>query len=325
MAPVDEALAAELGAALSRARKYSIAPGLTMSVVTADGRQWSGTSGKKRGGSWLTVDDPVTIGSVTKTFTAAIVMGLVDEGRVQLDVPVNAYLPNARIARGVTVRQLLTHTSGIRDLYAPTRGWLHGAADRALSSNDVLGSIPFGHTVKTGHGYRYSNTNYYLLGLIIEAVTGHSFNDELAARFSSRLGFATTRLLTAADTQLPPAWSTAFWTSGAMISTPAELARWGQALYGGGLISENGRWRMMDFNSGHRYAHGSQLLRVAGRDLPGHSGLLYTTTALLLYLPEERITIAIAGMEANTDLAEALERSYRGGPSIMEVVGRLDG
>jgi D-alanyl-D-alanine carboxypeptidase len=323
MASADEGVAAELRAAVSRARKYSIAPGLSMSVVTADGRQWSGASGKKRSGSWLTPDAPLTIGSVTKTFTAAIVMGLVEEGRVALDAPVNRYLHNARLARGVTVRQLLNHTSGIADLYEPTSARLQGAPNRALSSNDVLGSLP-GRTFKAGRGYGYSNTNYYLLGHIIEAVTHRSFNEELAARFGSRLGFQQTRLLTAADTQLPAAWSTAFWTSGAMVSTPTELARWGQALYGGGLLSMKGRARMMDFHNGNRYALGSQLLRIGGRDLPGHSGLLYTTTSLLIHLPAERMTVAIVATAPKTDLEAALTTRY-GGASIMEVVRRLAG
>ncbi|MGH2401526.1 MAG: serine hydrolase domain-containing protein [Candidatus Limnocylindria bacterium] len=323
MASVNEAVAAELGAAVSRARKYSIAPGLSASVVTADGRQWAGASGKKRSGSWLKPDAALTIGSVTKTFTAAIVMGLVDEGRIALDAPVNRYLPNVRLARGVTVRQLLNHTSGIADLYGPTRTRLQGAPNRAMSSNDVLGSIP-GRKFKAGRGYGYSNTNYYLLGHIIEAVTQRSFNEELAARFGSRLGFQQTRLLTAADTQLPAAWSTAFWTSGAMVSTPTELARWGQALYGGGLLSIKGRARMMDFHNGNRYALGSQLLKIGGRDLPGHSGLLYTTTSLLIYLPAERATVAIMATAPQTDLEAALTTRY-GGPSIMDVVHRLAG
>ena len=116
------------------------------------------------------------------------------------------------------------------------------------------------------------------VGLIIEVVSGRSVDEEFQARFTGPLGLAQTRLLGPADVQLPPAWSTAFWTSGAMVSTPTELARWGQALYGGSVISPAGLLRMLDFRSGSHYGEGAQLLPLGGRLVPGHSGLIYETT-----------------------------------------------
>ena len=320
---VPEDLQGELWAALRRAREQSGAPGMAMSVVAADGRQWSGADGTHANGAWINVDDTMTIGSVTKTFTAAIIHALVDEGRIQLDAPTSAYLHNVRLVKGTTVRQLLSHRSGIADLYGPAKTILNEAPGATMGSNAVLRPIGESYFVP-GTGYTYSNTNYYLLGLVIESVTGRSFNEELSARFTGPLGLAQTRLLTAADAQLPPAWSTAFWTSGAMVSSAGELARWGHALYGGSLLSAPSKRRMLDFRSGSYYGEGAQLLSLGGRFVPGHSGLLYETTTLLIHLPAEHVTIAIAGTAPHTDLEVALTQGH-GGPSLLELVGRLAG
>jgi D-alanyl-D-alanine carboxypeptidase len=311
----------QLYAALRAARANSIAPGLSLSVVTADGRQWSGSDGWKANGDWLNVGDPLPIGSVTKTFTAACILQLVDEGRIALDAPTSAYLHNVRLVKGTTVRQLLSHTSGIADLYVPALGILQGAPSAALSSNGVL--RPIGEPYfEPGTGYHYSNTNYYLLGLIITDVTGRTVQEELYDRFLAPLGLSSTRLLTAADPELPAAWTTAFWTAGAMISTPTELARWGEALYTGNAISSTSMRRMLDFGGGTYYGEGAQLLPLGDRWVPGHSGLLYDTTTLLVHLPEENVSIAIAGTAPNTDLEAALVGSY-GGPSLLELIGQL--
>lgn len=317
---VDVALQAELWTALREARQHSIAPGMSISVLAADGRQWSGADGWHANGAWINVGDPLTIGSVTKTFTAATILAMVDQGLIQLDAPTSTYLHNVALVKGTTVRQLLSHTSGIADLYGPAIGLLNGAPGAVLGSNAVLRPIGDSYFAP-GTGYHYSNTNYYLLGLIIEVVSGRSVDEEFQARFTGPLGLAQTRLLGPADVQLPPAWSTAFWTSGAMVSTPTELARWGQALYGGSVISPAGLLRMLDFRSGSHYGEGAQLLPLGGRLVPGHSGLIYETTTLLVHLPEG-ITIALAATAPNTDLEAALVNSY-GGPSLLELIHRL--
>src|SRR5688572_12433223 len=84
---VDVTLQAELWTALREAREHSVAPGMSISVLTADGRQWSGADGWHANGAWINVGDPLTIGSVTKTFTAATILAMVDQGLIQLDAP----------------------------------------------------------------------------------------------------------------------------------------------------------------------------------------------------------------------------------------------
>lgn len=313
-------LAARLYYAVHRAQRQGNLPGLTVAAVAPSGARWAESSGTFADGRPLGAGDPVTIGSVTKTFTAAIILALGQEGRIDLDAPARTYLPRAILLnRGQTVRQLLNHTSGIADLYRPARAVLDGAPHLSLSSNAVL--TPIGHWFAPGAGYAYSNTNYYLLGLIITSVTGRPFAAELATRITEPLGLAATRLLTRDDTQLPPAWSTAFFTSGAMVATAADLATWGHALYGGNVLGQESLAAMLDFSAGHRYGLGAQLLTVAGADVPGHSGLLYETTTLLVRLPDG-LTVALAATAPHADLELALQASY-GGPSILELLREL--
>ena len=93
---------------------------------------------------------------------------------------------------------------------------------------------------RPGEGYAYANTNYYLLGLVIEQITGATLAEELDRRFFTPLGLDSTEVLTGDSTArdtLEPAWATIFWASGAMSASAADLARWGDALYGDGLLA----------------------------------------------------------------------------------------
>ncbi|HEX7172560.1 MAG TPA: serine hydrolase domain-containing protein [Candidatus Limnocylindria bacterium] len=322
-AAVSAEVALALEAAVARADRAVGTLGMAVAVVADDGRTWVGSHGIDEGGRRIDAAAPFVIGSVTKTFTAALVMALVDEGRIALDAPVATYLPNVRMARGVTVRQLLTHTSGIADLYGSRKWHLHNRPHQALTSNDVLFSIG-ARWFAPGTGYAYSNTNYFLLGHIIEAVSHRTFAEELERRFTGPMGLENTRLLGPESPLLPAAWSTGFWTSGAMQSTPLELASWGRNLFGGHALSYPSTRRMVTDKSGTRYGHGTQLFRIAGRDLPGHSGLLYSTTTLMVHLPAERVTVVLTGPQPGVDLESALAGQY-GGPSLLEVARQLAG
>ena len=108
-----------------------------------------------------------------------------------------------------------------------------------------------------------------------------------------------------------------------MASTPIELATFGQDLFRSRIVSHTSTRRMVDYNSGHRYGHGTQLFRIAGRDLPGHSGLLYSTTTLMVHLPAEQITVVLTAPVPNANLAAALAGRFRGGASLLDAVRLL--
>ena len=135
-----------------------------------------------------------------------------------------------------------------------------------------------------GEGYAYANTNYLLLGLVIERVTGLSLSDELQARFLGRSGSNHTRMLTGAPDDggpVAPAWATIFWASGAMSASAADLATWGDALFDGAVLTDASDEAMITLNRDD-YGLGAQKIAVPGATGFGHTGMLNTYTTILL-------------------------------------------
>ncbi|MFJ7628560.1 serine hydrolase domain-containing protein [Streptomyces sp. NPDC097595] len=206
------------------------------------------------------------IGSATKTFTAAVVLQLVGEGRVSLDDTVERWLPGVVRGHGndgrlITVRQLLQHTSGLRDV-APEISALNSAAGyraerfRTYTPGELVRlAVSDAPRFPPGKGWSYSNTNYVLAAMIVERVTGRSWAHEVKARIIRPLGLSGTSVPgvlpfvpgphahgyaafgteEATDvTALDP--SMAF-GSGAVISTAHDLNRFYAALLGGRLLA----------------------------------------------------------------------------------------
>ena len=184
-------LRAALDARLEQLRaKYGI-PGVSVAIAFADGSVWSGQAGRAdvAGKRPVTADTAFSIASVSKTFTAALILGLVEDGRLGLESTVRTYLPDLAVDPTITVRQLLDHTSGLRDFYA------HPRIDKALLAKPArvwdaaksLGYLgkPF---AKPGVSWHYSNTNYLVLGLLAEAVGRAPVADQLRDRFFTPLG-----------------------------------------------------------------------------------------------------------------------------------------
>jgi D-alanyl-D-alanine carboxypeptidase len=294
--------------------------------VSADAQLgWSGASGPPRGGSTtpLSGTTPFAIASVTKTFTAAIVLQLVDEGRVDLDAQVNDYLPELTIARGVTVRQLLSHTSGIADLLAPMRDRLNAEPARIWHPAEVLALLG-PSTFEPGTSWAYSNTNYLIAGMLVERVTGHPFADELERRITGPLKLLGTGPPKAG--KLPelmgPSWTSAFFTSAMLDSNAANLVRWGDALYGGSILRAESLAQMLDFND-HGYGLGAEQYRFGGLPGYGHSGLLRGYTALLVHLPDAHLTVAVLATGHLFSVSALLTYSGPGTPSILSLAGNL--
>ncbi|WP_433385623.1 serine hydrolase domain-containing protein [Actinoplanes sp. CA-142083] len=140
------------------------------------------------------------VGSITKTFTATTVLQLVGERRIALDAPIARYLPRglvpADLARQVTVRMLLNHTSGIGDYDTAI---IHGLEDLPALCGTTYSpeqlvrlGVGAGATNAPGEMHSYSNTNYILAGIIIERVTGHAYRAEVTKRVLRPLGLRDT-------------------------------------------------------------------------------------------------------------------------------------
>ena len=320
-----QATEAPYAAALGAAREAGGAYGVTFAAVRDGQLLWTGAAGRHRDGiTTLAPDDPLVIGSVTKTFVAATILELVEEGRLSLDDTLRDHIPGmVAISRKITIRQLLDHTSGLADVFNDTtRRGLEEHPERAWTAAEVLRTLraPW---YRPGEGWAYANTNYFLLGLVIERITGTSLADQLHARFLGPLGLTRTRVLTGAPDDggpLAPAWATIFWASGAMTASAADLARWGDALYGGAILSEVSQDAMITLNRDD-YGLGSQRIELPGAVGHGHTGMLNTYTTVLVHLPRQNVTIALLVNRTGVDLGGMLAARPGGGPSLLELVG----
>jgi D-alanyl-D-alanine carboxypeptidase len=237
-------------------------------------------------------------GSTTKSFTATVILQLVAEGRLRLDDTLESWLPG-RIPRGaeISVRQLLSHTSGIAnnahdpDMLAP---YMAGNRRHYWSPLELVGfSADQPLAFEPGEGYLYSNTNYHLLGLIIEAATKHDAFDEIRDRLVRPLHLENTdfplretgirgrhthgyhfgpEFVGSVDTTLfSPAWA---WTAGAIVTTVRDLANFNRALLTGRLLDEAQMVELLTTVAGDEGPYG---LGVVQWDTPcgpgwGHEG-----------------------------------------------------
>jgi D-alanyl-D-alanine carboxypeptidase len=197
--------------------------------------------------------DKVHIGSITKTFVATVVLQLAAEGRLSLDDSVQQLLPGVIAGHGynparITVRQLLQQTSGIRD-YVDAPGFLtpQNLAKTHQPQQLVDIALSLGPPL---HGWNYSNTNYILLGMIIQKVTGQSPGTEISRRILTPLGLRGTSF-PLSSTQITAPYAHGYYgamdvtnavnpsnegTAGAMISTVDDVARFYRALLTGWLL-----------------------------------------------------------------------------------------
>jgi CubicO group peptidase (beta-lactamase class C family) len=243
------------------------------------------------------------IASVSKNFTAALALRLVDQGRLSLDDTLSRFYPDARPQIGaLTVRHLLDHTSGL------TRG---GPAPR----DAALSVIRRGGTAHPqGETWDYSNYNYSLVGLVIERITGRSYADHVRDDVAAPLGLTGTAYCE--DGTMVPGRGrdylsgrrrvspTAYWTkphffaSGGLCSTVLDLVRWDQALEDGRVVSPAMLQAMrtptrLPGSAEADYGLGTRMGATAGRRKIGHTGGGQGNKAVLARYPDERVTIAV--------------------------------
>ena len=206
--------------------------------VSAGDKEYVATGGARR----PTGDQRFRVGSVTKTFTATIVLKLVEEGALRLNSTLEDHVPGV-IPRGdeITIRQLLQHRSGLADIGeypSSLERALRSPSTRPIDSLRFAGSKPL--LFAPGSQGRYANTNYIALGLVIEKVTGHSYAQELEKRILEPLGLDNTEL--AETRRLPDLDDGGYnpnvpWAAGAIVSNAHDLSRFYSALLSGRILS----------------------------------------------------------------------------------------
>jgi D-alanyl-D-alanine carboxypeptidase len=320
LAPLSAHQVAALEAATDRARQafglYTLAVGVSMHGAIG----WTGASGYGRDGvTPLDGESQFAIASITKTFTATLILQLVEEGRLYLSDRATDLLPGVRVPADVTVAELMRHTSGIADILPSLRGWRDGAPNRIWTPTQVADAVP-APWYPPGRGYAYSNTNYVLLGMIVERVGGGPYLQQLRQRLLHPLALDHTGLLLSrrAPPLMTPSWASAFGTAGGMYSSAHDLLAWGDALYGGRVLGPASMRHMLDLRR-HGYGLGVETIHVGELTGYGHSGLLRGYTSLVVRLPQRHVTMVVMGTAALFDPARLL--AYRQGsePSIADL------
>lgn len=262
--------AGKLDAALEAVMTGNNIPGALAGARSKTGKVWSGAGGKAdlEANVPMQADMKFRIGSNTKSFTAVVILQLRDEKKLALDDPLSMYLPAYAQWGTVTVRQLLNMTSGIYNYTDDPDFWSGVEADPLKQySPEQLVAIAEAHPpiAQPGGDWFYSNTNYVLLGMIIEKVTGKSAGAEITARTIDKLGLEHTEFATGPDmtgkyshgyrenptsgqlediTRINPSMA---WTAGCMVSNLIDLETWLEALVDGKLVSKDSLKEQMTF------------------------------------------------------------------------------
>lgn len=258
----------------------------------------------------VTPDTMFDLASVTKQFTATAIMRLCEQGKLKLDDPISKYLTSAPPKwKGITIRHLLTHTSGMVSLaegFADLYDKLDTSTAEAFRSvaKDPLSFAP-------GEKHQYSDAGYFLLGMIIEQASGQRYHQFLRAQFFKPLGMTATSILdqwavvkhraagyTLRDGELiniRRIWQDELASHYGALSTVRDLAKWDIALAAGTVVSEaslQAMWTPAQLNHGRSYPYGFgwEIERMGDRRVITHSGMSGTEYTRL---PDDRLTIII--------------------------------
>jgi D-alanyl-D-alanine carboxypeptidase len=242
------------------------------------------------------------IGSITKQFTAALIMKLQEKGMLHVDDSIVTYLPQYGFPAAITIRMLLTHTSGLADFtnFSDFGQWVtNGVAEPVVLAQISQAALQF----KPGTQYTYSNSNFYLLGSIIENLTGQSYAANLDQYIFHPLGLQDTYY------DLPPAnlaasgyanagaglvpaiiWDrSAAFAAGALSSNVYDLVTWDNALMSGQVVSPASFQQMTTsngfFQNGFSYGFGLALTTYNSRPIMWHAGQIggfYTENVVFL-------------------------------------------
>lgn len=333
---------------LDRVRRQLGIPGVSVTILFPDGTRWTGVSGladvaaKER----VTPDTAFALASMSKTFTSALILQLVDEGRFRLNDPAAGLLPPLRLKvdRRITVAMLLDHTSGLADYFLNPKidGPLQKRPSVAWTVDQTLRYV--GKPLSPpGRAWHYSNTNYLLLGLIAERVTGTPYAELVRTRLLAPAGLGATwvqaadeaRAVLAHGYRLPgtkptvkpidlddgsgiaPFRSvvTAAGAAGSLAATSGDLATWARALYGGRVLGPTGTGlllsgfsRTTNYLPGVSYGYGVQALSIDGHPSLGHSGRLLGFRGAVRHFPVDGLTIAVLTNQSRADPAVFVRR-----------------
>ena len=334
--------AEELLSILEAARHAHHIPGIAAAIITEDNQTWEGSVGYADLDQQTQVvpETLFSVGSITKTFIAALTMKCIEYGLLTLDDTVDMWLPDlpnpARytVHPSITIRQLLNHTSGIFNYTDRLLPWLVLAinAEHHWTHDEVLRLIgrPY---FNPGEGWHYSNSNYYLLGMILEKASEQQITTLLHDELLDPLGLTATFLDAAEEVPFSIAKGYQYrggkavldplsvhrtgtysyaWTAGALVSRPTDIARFLHGLFSNRVVSPSSLTAMRDTvqTGADTIEYGLGIMKIAS-PLYGtiwmHGGMINGYTATFWYIAQAHITIAVTAnlSSANVDAVAA--------------------
>jgi D-alanyl-D-alanine carboxypeptidase len=320
-------------------------PGTSIAVVR------NGKVIKARGYGFADVENKVSAtehtvyqwASVTKQFTAGAILLLAHDGKVDLDGRVSRYYTNAPASwSNITVRHLIHHTAGmksytgIRDFFKTIR---KDYAHEELI--DLVRKMPL--EFDPGEKWSYNNTAYYVLGLIIENVSGKTYNDFLTERIFKPAGMTTARLNE--QFEIIPNRATGYdgttnklvraefvsptqpYSAGALVGTVLDLAKWDAALYGDEIFSSSIKaemWKPAKLNNDEEvpYGFGWSVETVRGRKCVSHSGGIHGFSTHIARFVDDKLTVIVLMNSGRSDaqtLARAIAGHYLPGVTLASI------
>lgn len=337
--PAGENLAKTLQARLDAFTASRAVPGVTFSVRRADGTNISLASGlaDMEEGSPMMPDAVMFSGSVGKTYAAAVILKLYEQGQVDLNARVADYLqgeawfPQIANAREITVEMLLNHTAGIPEYVYKKEIWqeLRRNPDKVWSVGERLSFIAADLPPHpAGKGWAYADSHYLLLGRVIEKVTGRPYYDVLAEQILAPCRLDHTR---PADRRALPGLAAGYtrlsedlllprkvsgngayafnpqleWTGGGLVTTVSDLTSWARQLYGGAVLKPATKKRMLTpapfpttLSEKAGYGLGTFIGENNGIAYYGHTGFVPGFVTILQYVPRNRLALAL---QVNSD------------------------
>jgi D-alanyl-D-alanine carboxypeptidase len=327
----DESQIAQLRDSIQTSMADQRVPGVNVGVW-APGRSWTDSFGvaDSSTGEPMSPEHTVRIASISKTFTGVAVLRLVDRGKLRLNDTLDEYVHGIPNGDEISIRKVLGMTAGIYDFTRDDTFAADFAANPLLpwSPQDVLDIVDrHPPDFPPGEMVSYSDTNYTLLGLIIEKLTGKPAH-VVIDRLTRRAGLKRTLFPTVPELEAPFAHGyyggddddqpladytlvnpDVAWTAGAMTSTIGDLKRWAKVLGEGRMISERLFKKQLRFNAianpgGPSVGYGLGIFRF--ENWIGHNGAIYGFNTSMFYLPSAHATIVVSANKSTNFSSETI-------------------
>lgn len=316
-------------------------PGLNLSIIYPNGKQENYSSG------YANIEEKIKLkpshimfsGSIGKTYVTAIIIQLIEEGKIELNKKFIDYFPNISWLnflpniKDITVQMLLEHTSGLPRYVLKPEVWesLKINPDKIWSYKDRLSLIFNDKPIhEAGKGWSYSDTNYILLGMLIEKITHNDYYEELKKRILGPKNLNQTfAAITRTFPNLPIGYSQfqesseipkkvvnngkydfnpqMEWTGGGIISTTSDLCKWAKIYYTEGLFSDSLQTKIvtpnnngLHINKSFSYGMGSFIYNSKFGEIYGHEGFMPGFNSIFVYYPNHYISMAL---QINCDYA----------------------